>query len=320
MKINFNALLKALPNYGGTMMVDGKEFYYSYLELSKPTGKYIARIVIKCVNIFMAKHYFRYIGNSCSPGLVMSDIIHEGGIQQFSTFGKGCGLIVCNVFGCGQVKDGVVIPADPFMIVNLDPAWQSFNDYKGAMSSKYRTRTNRVYTLSNEITFKKLNEEGLEKWIPACAALLFETLKHKTITIGSDLALVLRTYHQQLGDNYQINGYFKDNQLIGFISFIKDEDQMYAMHLGYNINIGTEFHLYQRMMYDLIGISIEHKLKSINLGRTAPEIKSTMGAIPIENSFVFFSRSKSFKWLIQYYANKIHKPLQYTFRHPFKVV
>jgi hypothetical protein len=318
LKKNFNALLKALPNYGGTMLVNGQECSYSYLELSKPTGKYIARIVIKCVNIFMAKHYFRFIGNSCSPGLVMSEIIEQNGIQQFQTSGKGCGLIVCNVFGNNPVKDGVVIPADPFMIVNLDPAWQSINDYKAAMTSKYRIRTNKVYELSNQITFKKLNDDGLEKWIPVCAVLLFETLKHKTITIGSDLALVLRTYHQQLGDNYQINGYFKGDQLIGFISFIRDGDQMYAIHLGYNLSKGTKIHLYQRMMYDLIGICIEKEVKSLNLGRTAPEIKSTMGAIPIENSFVFFSRSKSFKWLIQYYANKIHKPLQYTLRHPFK--
>ena len=313
-----NSFLKSLPNYGGTMLVNGKESSYSFLELSKPTGKYVARFVIKLVNIFMAKHYFRFLGNSCSPGLVMSDIQNDGGIQQFQTSGNECGLIVCNVFGINPVKDGVVIPADPYMVVYLNPKWQSFNDYKSDMSSKYRTRTNRVYTLSKEIIFKNLNSEGLENWIPACASLLFETLKHKTITIGKDLGLILRSYHNQLGDNFQINGYFKDDQLIGFISFIKDENQMYAMHLGYELGIGTEIHLYQRMMYDLIGISIEYQLKSLNLGRTAPEIKSTMGAIPIENSFVFFSRSKLFKWVIQFYASKIHQPLAYTLRHPFK--
>lgn len=300
------------------MEVNGKEASYSFLELSRPTGKYVARFFIRLVNIFMEKHFFRYIGNSCTPAIVMSNIDKKAGIQQFGTSKRNCGLIITNVFGTEPVSDGIVIPADPFMIIHIRKSWKSFEDYKSAMSSKYRIRTNRVYTLSESVSKRNLNDEGLEKWIPKCAELLFDTLKNKTITIGRDLNLVLRIFHEVLEENYQVNGYFKGDTLIGFISFVKDENNIFALHLGYDIANGTQLHLYQRMMYDLIDYCIEYKIESLNLGRTAPEIKSTMGAIPVDNSFVFFSRKRISSHILNYYKNNYHKELEYTLRHPFK--
>ncbi|OYU96844.1 MAG: hypothetical protein CFE21_00725 [Bacteroidetes bacterium B1(2017)] len=308
-----------MPNYGGTMLVNGIETQYSFLELSRPTGKYVARAIIRLINILMRKHYVRFIGNSCTPGIVLSNIHSSKGIEQFNNgSNQSCGILIANVLGKEQVPDGIVIPADPFMIIPLQASWKSFADYKAAMSSKYRVRTNRVFALSEQISYRNLNQEGLENWIKPCADLLFETLKHKTITIGKDLTLLLNTFHTQLGNNYQVNGYFKDNKLIGFISFIKEQDQVYAMHLGYEVEIGTEVHLYQRMMYDVIEWSILNHAKMLNLGRTAPEIKSTMGAVPVENSFIFYSRTRFFRFILNYYKKRFHKETPYTLRHPFK--
>ncbi len=314
----YQQLLRSMPNHGGTMLVNGEEAIYSFLELSKPTGKYVWRFTIRLINFFMRKHYFRYLGNSCTPGLAMSKIDKAAGIAQFDRSKKSCGVIIGNVFGLEPIKDGIVIEADPFMQIEIRPNWEHFDDYKSAMSSKYRIRTNRVFALSEGIEMRNLNTDGLGNWIIPCAHLLNETLKHKTITLGKDLALLLRNFHEQLDNKYQVNGYFKNGQLIGFISYINDGSEVNAMHLGYELAIGTEVHLYQRMMYDLIAYSIENKKTLLHLGRTAPEIKSTMGAVPVENSFVFFSSNLFIKWLVNFYAKRVHKPLQYTLRHPFK--
>ena len=72
------------------------------------------------------------------------------------------------------------------------------------------------------------------------------------------------------------------------------------------------------MMYDLIEYSIQNSKSTINIGRTATEIKSTLGAVPIENSFVLFTKSKTLRFLLNFYTNKIHKAPIYTLRNPFK--
>ena len=72
------------------------------------------------------------------------------------------------------------------------------------------------------------------------------------------------------------------------------------------------------MMYDLIQYSIFNKKKTINIGRTATEIKSTLGAVPIENSFVLFTKSIILRFLLNLYTNYIHKTQVYTLRNPFK--
>ena len=72
------------------------------------------------------------------------------------------------------------------------------------------------------------------------------------------------------------------------------------------------------MMYDLIEYSILNKKKSINIGRTATEIKSTLGAVPIENSFVLFTKSRALRYFLNFYTKNIHKAPNYIIRNPFK--
>lgn len=307
-----------MPNYGGTMPVNGVELTYSYLELSKPTGKYISQVILRILNMLLKKGFFRHLGNPCLPGVDMPVIDPVKGKEQFGTYANSCGLLLANVSGKQFIKDGIVVSGEPFMVIPINTEWTNFEDYKASLTSKYRIRTNRVYALSEGVTKRNLNDAHIDTWILKCSQLLFDTIKNKTITIGNDLALIMQSYHKVLQDKYQLTGYFQGENLIGFMGSMIDTDTIYAMHLGYDIAVGTPLHLYQRMMYDTIAYSIEKKVSLLNLGRTAPEIKSTLGAIPVENSFVFFSRSRIFTWLLKLYAKRYHKTPSYVLRHPFK--
>ncbi len=300
------------------MVVNEQELIYSHLELSKPTGKYIARAVIKLLNLFLKKKYVRYIGHSCAPGIALTLLDKDAGYQQFNDGTQQCGVIIANVPGKDNYKEAVSILADPFMYILIRPHWISFEEYLKDMSSKYRTRTKRVYALSQELHFEKIGGKDLKDNTGDCSALLFETLKHKTITLGKDLNHLLQCYCTSLGEHFSIHKYYLDGKVIGFISYIHWKDEIHAMHLGYDIDKGTELHLYQRMMYDLIDYAIQQKAKRLNLGRTAPEIKSTFGAVPEENSMVFFSKNYLIKYMLIIYRRYFYKATPYVLRHPFK--
>jgi len=312
------SFLKSLPNYGGTMLANGQELIYSHLELSKPTGKYISRAILRLFNLFLQKKYVRYIGHSCAPGIALTQLDREKGYEQFNDGTQQCGIIIANVPGSNNYTGAVSILADPFMYILLRPHWTSFDAYLKDMSSKYRTRTKRVYVLSRELHVEKMRGDQLKNNTADCAELLFETLKHKTITLGKDLNQLLQCYCASLGEQFSIHKYYLNGKVIGFISYIHWKDEIHAMHLGYDIDKGTELHLYQRMMYDLIDYAIQQKAKRLNLGRTAPEIKSTFGAVPEENSMVFFTKNLLIKYMLVIYQQYFYKATPYVLRHPFK--
>ena len=89
------------------------------------------------------------------------------------------------------------------------------------------------------------------------------------------------------------------------------------MHLGLNKHADTTRKLYQRMLYTLVEEAFELGITKINLGRTGAEIKSTLGAVPIENSFVVFTRSKVLLFVSKAYVKYIHKQSLYTYRSQF---
>ena len=67
-------LLLSMPNHYATIAVNGTTFPVSFMELSKPTGKYVYRVFIKLFNLFGRKGYIRIIGNACAPGIAFPNL------------------------------------------------------------------------------------------------------------------------------------------------------------------------------------------------------------------------------------------------------
>lgn len=311
-------LLFAMPNHYSKINVNGNLLPISYIELSKPTGKYVYRIFIKIFNLIGRKGYIRIIGNSCAPGIQFPDISNIQSKDLLKNTENSCGVLVANILGGGKFEMGTTIPGEPFMVIHLNENLNSIQDYFQLFSSKYRVRAQKVLKNSQDISSQPLHNLPSNDWIAPCAQLLFHSLQDKTIAIGQNLSELLHCYQKTLGNNFKVFGYYLDGKLVGFISFIHDEKLIHATHLGIDQYLPLSYSLYQRMMYDVIAYAIENKANFINLGRTATEIKSTLGAVPVENSFVIFTKSKVFHYFIELYRKYIHKKPQFTLRNPFK--
>lgn len=307
-----------MPNHQGTIHLNGQNLPLSFMELSKPTGKYVYRIFMKLFNLFSRKGYIRVVGNTCAPGLIFPNIPPNSNSSQFIQSENSCGVLVANVLGTEKFTNATTILAEPFMLVKIDPNLQTLKDYLNQFSSKYRVRAQKVLKNSHEIEFKTLNNYPSNDWISQCGKLLYHSLQNKTIAIGQNLSELIHCYQKTLGDQFKVHGYFLEGHLVGFISYIEEDNHIHATHLGIDENLPLTYSLYQRMMYDLIEYGILNQKHTINIGRTATEIKSTLGAVPIENSFVLFTKSKSLRFLMNLYANQIHKAPHYTLRNPFK--
>lgn len=311
----FQHLQAAFANYDGNIQMGGQSFPFSNIELSKPTGKYVARVVLKLATLLSAKGYVQYAGNACSPGLQFPDIQPKTDLSDINK--ASCGVMIINVLGTPKIPGAATVKAEPFMNLTIQPEWQNFDDYVQAMSSKYRVRTKKVLSNSQQYQAVELKHNEANDWIPQCAQMLGHTLKDKTLAISPKLSMMLHTFVRTMKDKFKVWGYYKNEQLCGFISAIESEHGLYAMHLGLT-DAAADDQLYQRMMYDVIAFGIEQKDEFVCLGRTATEIKSTMGATPIENSYILYARGWFLRGLLRIYAQRFHRVKPYQLRNPFK--
>ncbi len=311
----FQQLQTAFGNYEGSINLGGQPFPFSNIELSKPTGKYVSRVILKLATALSAKGFVQYAGNACSPGLQFPELNDRTDLSSINT--ANCGVLIVNVLGTPNIAGAVAVKAEPFMNLQIQPSWNHFDDYLQAMSSKYRVRTNKVLSTSDAYQAIELKHTEANEWIPQCAQMLGHTLKDKTLAISPKLSTMLHTFVRTMKDKFKVWGYYKNDQLCGFISAIESEHGLYAMHLGLTDDAAKD-QLYQRMMYDVIAYGIEQKDEFVCLGRTATEIKSTMGATPIENSYILYAKSKILRGLIALYAKRFHRVKPYQLRNPFK--
>lgn len=314
-----NKLFPGLPNQAGKVQVGDNQYPMSIMELNHPTGKYVNKILISIFNAFSRKGVIQTVGNASAPGLIFPELMHETGIDQFNTAQNKCPIISVNILGSKEFPDSVTVIAEPFMILNINPLWTNTKDYLSDMSSKYRVRAQKVLSVSGDLSKSKLSDLPSNEWIAPCAALLYQSLQDKTIAIGKNLAELLHSYSKSLGSNFHVFGYYHQGELVGFISCIVDGNNLFAMHLGMKKGLNEDLKLYQRMLFDLVEFGIENRINSINFGRTGTEIKSCLGAQPLENSFVVFTRSKFMLTLFNMYLKYFRKSKSYIVREPFKV-
>jgi predicted N-acyltransferase len=166
----------------------------------------------------------------------------------------------------------------PNMVFDIRPTWKSIDDYLADLSTKYRTQYNRARKKAEGIEKRKLGTEDIREHAE-CIQRLYLTVagnaSFNTFHLPEDHFL---KFKQQLGDNFLFYGYFLDGKLIGFNTLIKNGTDMDTYFLGYDAALQKEKMLYLNMLYDMAGYAIKKQFSHIVYGRSAMEIKSSVGA------------------------------------------
>lgn len=166
----------------------------------------------------------------------------------------------------------------PNMIFTRRPHWESMDDYLAELSTKYRTQHNRARKKAEGIVKKQMDCEEI-KHHEACINRLYLTVagnaSFNTFHLPEDHFYVFK---KMLGSNFRFYGYFLEGNLVGFNTLIKNGADMDTYFLGYDATIQKEKMLYLNMLYDMAAYSIKKQFSHVIYGRSAMEIKSSVGA------------------------------------------
>jgi hypothetical protein len=170
----------------------------------------------------------------------------------------------------------------PNMMLKLRKHWKTFDDYTNDFSTKYRTRAKAAKKKlagieKHELTCDEIRKNQIEM------NLLYQNVSENAPFNTFFLAENhFESMKENLKDKFKIFGYFSEQKLIGFYTLILNNEDVDTYFLGYNKKLQKEKQIYLNMLFDMVEFGINHQFERIIFGRTALEIKSTIGAEPID--------------------------------------
>ena len=190
---------------------------------------------------------------------------------------------------------------EPNMVISLKLEWESFENYTDALKSKYRVKANRADAKSENLDAKFFSEEDILYYKEELQALYQNTIDNADFNaqiLNLDTYIYLKEVFK---DKFIVKGYFLNGKLVGFLSAMQNGSHLDAHFIGLDYTKNRDHSIYPRILNDYIRLGLQTRSKQINLGRTASEIKSTIGAEPIE--LTCYIRHK------HYIPNQILKPI-----------
>jgi Acetyltransferase (GNAT) domain len=212
---------------------------------------------------------------------------------------------------------------EPEMIVPLRDEWKSFDDYVAAMAKKYRTRTRSVLNKTAVLETKELNAAEVEHHLPELYALYLQVYNKARFKLTRLEANYFLEMKRAFPEAFRVMVYTLGERIVAFRSLFHlpaAENQRAALEahfIGLDYSVSTELHLYQRMLYDFVADGIAARAAHIYLGRTAPEIKSTVGAVAHELVCCIRHRNGLSNQIIRPFIDYL-KPTPWVPRNPFQ--
>ena len=206
---------------------------------------------------------------------------------------------------------------DPNMVLSLDENWKFLEDYLAVLKTKFRVKARRALKLSSSLKIEDITEDRLRDLLPEMNVLYKIVSVKANFNLGDFNLKTFRALKENIGNDYLIKAYWLEDKLVGFLSGMINKNTLDAHFVGIDYNYNREYAIYQRMLYDYINIAIQNKLQIVNFGRTASEIKSSIGAVP-QDLTIYLRHKKSIpNKILSLFLKKI-QPTEFKQKHPFK--
>lgn len=206
---------------------------------------------------------------------------------------------------------------DHNMVMPLLPEWKSLDDYLAAMVTKFRTKAKAALSRSAVLQIQNLSAQSIVPYLEEIRTLYENVHYRADFRLGKMNVDALPMLLQQMPDRFVVRTYHLDGKVVGFMTAMQCGRSLEAHIIGIDYSCNKECGVYQRILYDYVALGIDRGCERIVLGRTAAEIKSTIGALPVDlTCAIIHQRSISnalLKLILRYVG-----PSEYEQRQPYK--
>ena len=206
------------------------------------------------------------------------------------------------------------LPTDPVMVADLR-GLSSFEHYLERLTSKYRVRYRKARSRMGGLRRRLLGPDEVQNYLPRLFALYRETSGGAEVNLVGLQPEYLK-WLAKVGDLY---AYFAtDGHLAGFTTAIGNGPIYQAHYLGLEERYKDSHALYHNMLFDLLRDAIEGGYDSIDYGRTALEIKSSVGAVAEDYGSWLRLLPGWLNGIVPAMLPAVFEPREWTPRNPYK--
>ena len=270
-------------------------------------------------NSYLTNHYTLFTKTKCRSTVVIekltafvSEKIKINNIVFTDNFQEGINKNA-KEFEAKYIK----IKVEPDMVFNVNKNWKKFDDYFKDISSKYKKRLRSVLLKNKGVLIKELSIDDIRFYQSDIQRLFKNVYEKSKFSVVEFNTKTLLDFRKKFPKQVLVFGCFVNDKIIAFSSEIILNNTLYAYFVGIDYRVNKKYQVYNKLLYMHIELAIKNKINKIQLGRTASEIKSTIGAIPIHIDTYVFIKSSLLRFLFKPVI-KLVKPKKWIQRNPFK--
>jgi hypothetical protein len=212
------------------------------------------------------------------------------------------------------------LATEPNMVLAIDPAWKSYEDYVAALDAKYRRKVKEQV--------KRLTAAGCAVEPVADPAAHAVRLHQLYLAVQGNASVRLVTlrenYFAELarvaGENFRCTVVRRGAEVVGFVTSIRDGDTAIGYYIGFDRAAAAEgLPIYLRLLHATIADAIAWRCTRLSLGRTALEPKAGLGAKPEPMAVWVRHRVPPLNWLLRGLLGAVPHE-EAPERSPFKAV
>lgn len=174
------------------------------------------------------------------------------------------------------------LETDPNMVLEISPAWRSFDDYLNSLTSKYRKTCKQIEkeVASSGCSVEHFNANQVAAHADELHGLYLQThmnAKFRPVTLSPAF---LPTLAENLGSDFRCQVVKRDGRLLGFVTTLRDGETAVGYNIGFDRTAALEIPIYLRLLQAVIADAVDFGARQLSLGRTALEPKARLGAKP----------------------------------------
>jgi len=209
------------------------------------------------------------------------------------------------------------VSSEPLMILDLNPAWKSFDDYLAAMKTKYRTKAKAAFKRSADLRMEEWNAEKTKLHSDKLIGLYHQLWKTASFRPGEINAKVIENWVEFMPEKCKLLVYYLEDEILAFQLGFVEGKVLDAILVGFNIELNRNYSLLETMLLQFVQCGIDAGVEEIRYGRTAGELKSGVGAKAYPAYGLVRHGKSSLNRIVKWVGPKL-KPTVFPIREPFK--
>ena len=175
------------------------------------------------------------------------------------------------------------LETEPNMVLDISPRWRTYEDYLASLTSRYRKQAKDINkdVVAAGFQVELLNGPAeVARYAEPIHELYLQTHHNARLRLVTLSPAFLPTLADQLGEDLRCTIVRRDDQLLGFVTTVRDGETAVGYYVGFDRKTNAEVPIYFRLLQTVVDDAIQFGCRNLSLGRTALEPKARLGARP----------------------------------------